>query len=1448
VRLLNRRITSSSGYRFDISRHSICGLFVALLLAANAFSQGVITSFAGGPFLNTGNGQPAVNAPLGNIYAITFDHAGNLVIADNSTCRVDRIGSDGILSVIAGNYFCVHSGDGGPALNAALGYPTGVAYDSQGNLYIVEADRISRVSPQGIINTIAGGGSDYTSDGIPALQAAIIPFFGIAIDSTGAIFFSESSQNANRVRKITPAGIITTVAGVGPAGFSGDGGPAAAASLNDPIGLAIDGAGNLYIADFDNSSVRKVTPAGIISTVLSNTLAVGLAVDNNDVLYLSGVGLVSKLTPSGASSPVLVGGTPGVAGFSGDGGPALGAQFSLLSNVVADNLGNLFVADGSNDRVRKIAANGIVTTVAGNGQYLYTGEGVPAATSPVPYGGNLAIDKSGNIYFSDIVTNRVRKVAGGVINTVAGNGILGFSGDGGPAIQAALGQPRNLTFDAAGNLYIADYLNSRVRKVDSNGNISTFVQLPGFVRGLVFDSAGNLYASDETHSTVYKIFPTGKQIAFAGTGSAGYSGDGGLATRAKLNQPSGLAFDAAGNLYIADSQNGRVRMVNQQGVISSYLHGGTDLRELTFDVAGNLYVSDEAVGLLYKATPSLAVSTFAGQGNTYPGNGLLATQVEFSNGPFGLVFDAAGNLYINDEAGIQVVLATPPTVSIGQNSLSVSAASGGAPITGSVTVLGSVVGLAFSVSISTASGGNWLSSSVASGNTPELLSIATDPSNLAPGSYTGTVTIVPVGATPTALTVAVTFTVGPALPPNLSVDQPSLSFTYPNGAPARSQTLKIFNAGGGSLPFSVTAATQTGGSWLSVTPASGSVSPGLPVALTVTANPANLATGTYTGSIIIQSNGGGSITVPVNLAISSLTQALLLTQTGMSFTAVAQGGVVPPQSFGVVNLGTGTLAWTTSVTTLAGGNWLSVTPASGSSNPSLPAPQVAVSVNPAGLAAGDYYGLVQVTAPGAANTPQVVTVFLTVLSAGSDPGASVQPAELFFSVSPNAGNPAAQQVLVYNIGAAAQTFYLGFPSEVYFITASPDVGTLDPSQPTPVLVQPTGKFAAGTYSDSITFQFSDGRVQSLKVNVIAATPAAGANPGDLLPRTSSAPCAPTKLIPALTTLSQAFAVSAGWPAALSVQSMDDCGNPQVAGSVRVSFSNGDPPLAMISLNDGTWQATWATAQNGVGQAVTLTITAVNDQAQLMGTSQVIGGLSSPKAPPAITQAGIVSAAGSVPFTPLAPGGMISIYGSLLADNAASASSIPLPTTMGNATVTIAGQSVPLLYVSPGQINALVPFGLNTNTTYYLLVQRGLTLSTPVPINIADAQPAAFLSGGSAIVFDSRGTAPAFLVTPSAPAQAGDVLVIYCAGLGVTNPPVGNGVASPSSPTAQTQAPVTVTIGGQNATVVYAGLVAGLVGLYQVNVDMPAGVTPGKAVPVLLTVSGQTSPVATISTQ
>jgi len=1418
---------------------------LALVFAGNAWPQGVISGFADAQWVFTGNGQPAVNAPLGFVYGVIFDPSGNLVIADNGNGLVERVNADGTLTVIAGNGFFYHTGDGGPAVNAAVNSPTGIAYDSKGNLYIAEKDRISEVSPQGIINIVAGGGSDATSNGIPALQAAVAPNLGFVVDSTGVVYFTETSNN--RVRKIALDGTISTVAGTGTAGFSGDGGPAAAAELDFPNGLALDQAGNLYIADSNNARVREVTTTGIISSVAPGIIATGLAFDKSGNFYLAGGGEIFKATP-GFTSFTRIGGVPGSAGFSGDGGQALVALFPEYMSVVADTAGNIYIGDENDSRVRRISASGIVTTVAGNGQFYYTGEGVPAALTPILPGGNLAIDKAGNLYYSDPFGGRVRKATAGIINSVAGNGTSGFLGDGGSASQAALYQPRGLALDPSGNLYIADYINNRVRRV-VNGTISTFAQLPGQVWGLAFDAAGNLYVSVQTNSTVYRIDPKGNQTVFAGTGTSGYSGDGGAATQAMLNAPSGLAMDAAGNLYIADSLNGRVRVVSPQGVISTLIHtvvnsSGAPViyRELAFDSAGNLYVSDQTANVVHKYSTSGTLTVFAGGGNFAPGDGKLATQA-IPGTPYGIVCDASGNVYIEDTNGIQVVLASPPTISLQQASLSLSAASGGAPVTQPIAVLGSVSGLDFTVSATTASGGNWLSAGVTAGSTPELLSITADPSNLAAGTtYTGTVTVVPVAAIPAGLQLTVTFKVGPAIPPQLSVDQPSLSFTYPKGAPSRSATLTVSNTGGGALPFTVSTNTNTGGSWLTVTPLVASVSPGAPVTLSVTANPSGLATGNYTGSISIQPSVGAAVTIPVNMGISSLTQALLLTQTGMSFTAVAQGGVVPPQSFGVVNLGTGSLGWTASAAPLvAGVNWLSVTPPSGSSDPSLAAPQVTVSVDPSGLAAGDYYGLVTIDAPNAPNSPQVVSVFLTVLQAGSDPGASVQPSELFYSVAPGPDGPGSQQVLVYDIGAAAKTFYTGFTSSQFSLAAKPGIATLNPGQPTPVLVQPNGAFQTGSFTDYMNFQFSDGRVATVKVHVIAATPAgAVANAR----REASGPCAPTKLIPALPSLPEAFATLAGYPNALSVQVLDDCGNPHLTGSVTVSFDNGDPELELSSLNNGIWQGTWSVGSQSSGQPVSLSIMAVNPQAKISGSLEVDGSVGSSKSPPAFTKAGIVSAAAPASYTAVAPGSIISVYGSLLADSANSAQNIPLPSILGNTIVKIGGKTAPLFYASDGQINAVVPFGLNTNTTQQMLIQRDETVSSPVPVDVADAQPGVFLYGGSGIVEDYRGSSAPFLVTGAMPAMAGDILVFYCGGLGVVNQPVMDGAASPS---ATTQFPVAVSIGGQNAKVLFAGLVYGLVGLYQVNVAMPSGVGPGTAA-VTLTVAGQASPVANLSTQ
>jgi uncharacterized protein (TIGR03437 family) len=344
---------------------------------------------------------------------------------------------------------------------------------------------------QGTISTVAGNSKCCnTADGGLAINTWLPSASGVTVDTLGNLYIWDGSSA--KVHKVDGAGKITTFAGNGSFGYTGDGGPATAATLfaNGTVtGLAADSAGNLYISDGENHVVRKVNTLGIISTV------------------------------AGTGAP----------GFSGDGGPATSAQLEFPAGIAVDNAGNLYIADSSNNRVRRVTTAGMITTYAGNGNVSYSGDGVQATTTAVDRPEGLAVDSAGNLYVSETSQSRVRKVnSTGVISTVAGltKKTNGFTGDGGPATAATLNGPVGLATDQLGNLYIADNINNRVRRVDAAGVISTY--------------AGN------------------------GGGNASTPlGDGGPATSAYIGVAKDVAIDAGGNLYIAGSGGGvaRVRKV-----------------------------------------------------------------------------------------------------------------------------------------------------------------------------------------------------------------------------------------------------------------------------------------------------------------------------------------------------------------------------------------------------------------------------------------------------------------------------------------------------------------------------------------------------------------------------------------------------------------------------------------------------------------------------------------------------------------------------------------------------------------------------------------------------------------------------------------------------------------------------------------------------------------------
>jgi len=479
-----------------------------------------------------------------------------------------------------------------------------------------------------------------------------------------------------------------------------------------------------------------------------------------------------------------------------------------------------------------------------------------------------------------------------------------------------------------------------------------------------------------------------------------------------------------------------------------------------------------------------------------------------------------------------------------------------------------------------------------------------------------------------------------------------------------------------------------------------------------------------------------------------------------------------------------------------------------------------------------------VEAPGAANAPQVVTVFLEVLPAGSDPGPAVEPSELIFRGVSGEPSPGSKEIHLYNLTGAEVTYRSTAVTENggNWLVYLPRDATLRPEGPTRVVVQPvTGDLPPGIYRGTLALKFSDGSLRNVSLAFIVAPFSSSSSSA----ARADGPCTPASLILVLSSLGQSFSVSAGWPVALVAEVRDDCGAAVDSGEVVASFSNGDPPQRFTSLKNGTWHGTWLTGNAALAD-VTIKIQAV-DRRNIRGVREVRGGLRSIQELPVVNAGSVVSAASFAPFVPLAPGSLVSIYGVRLAEGQADSSAVPLPTDLGGTEVLIAGRLMPLVSVSENRIDAIVPFDVEVNTTHQILVQRGSTISQPVPIDVAAAQPAIFQGRIYAIRSGDR-----ILAQAGAPARRGDNIVIFCAGMGVVEGNTAAGAAGPDAPRAGARQPVQLTIGGVEAAVSFAGLAPGLVGIYQIGASVPQSAPSGDETPVVFQIAGQTSPAATMA--
>jgi uncharacterized protein (TIGR03437 family) len=617
-------------------------VLIALFASGTASTQTyAISTFAGGALpVNIAGTSASLDSNVPQV--LTADRSGNVFFVDQSTVlRLDAI--TGLLTAVAGNGTTGFSGDGGPATSAQLSLvqsqDAGLAVDSAGNLYISDVgnNRIRKVS-NGIISTVAGNGTPgFSGDGGPATSAELYDPLGLVVDSGGNLYFADDGND--RVRKVSN-GVITTVAGNGTFGFSGDNGPATSAELWGPSAVAVDSASNLYITDGDNQRIRKVSN-GTITTVAGN-------------------------------------GTPG---FSGDDGPAASAELNGPQGIAVDSAGNLYITDYLNDRIREVS-NGVITTVAGNGTFGFRGDDGPATAAELYLPVTVAVDAGGNLYIADQANGRVRKVSSGVITTVAGNGPGGFSGDNGPATSAQMSDPYATAVDSAGNLYIADRNNNRIRKVSRGiitsvaGTGPTGSTLGGYSgdngpasnaelrlpEGVAVDSAGNIYIADTGNYRIRKV-SNGIVTTFAGNGTYGFSGDNGPAASAQLGSPAAVAVDPAGNIYIADS--GRIRKVSG-GIITTIAGNGTsgfsgdngpaagaalnDPAGIAVDSAGNVYIAD-TLNIRIREITNGIITTIAGNGiRGLNGDNGPATSAELVQ-PAGVAVDLAGNVYLTAALG-----------------------------------------------------------------------------------------------------------------------------------------------------------------------------------------------------------------------------------------------------------------------------------------------------------------------------------------------------------------------------------------------------------------------------------------------------------------------------------------------------------------------------------------------------------------------------------------------------------------------------------------------------------------------------------------------------------------------------------------------------------------------------------------------------------------------------
>ena len=800
------------------------------------------------------------------------------------------------------------------------------------------------------------------------------------------------------------------------------------------------------------------------------------------------------------------------------------------------------------------------------------------------------------------------------------------------------------------------------------------------------------------------------------------------------------------------------------------------------------------------------------------------TAAGFANSPYSL--------------GVSLVILAP-ALTVRPSSLSFSAVSGGAAPPPQALLVALIGGGSFSwtatASVTTPSGGKWLKIPAASGSNGATLSVSVDPTGLTAGTYQGQIQVSSsVNGKTSTVKVPVTLSVTAPKPPALQLNPSSLTIVYDPlvAMPLVIPVIQVTNTGSGTIQWTAKAAVSSpsGGTWLSVSPASGST----PGTISVTASHTGLNPGTYSGTITVTgAPATASSTLSAQARVTFTVRGPAIPVVAVTPGAVAfqfANGVLTPQSSKVsVTSGSSVLSFTASASTAKGGNWLTVSPASGTVTSSSSVTAGVSSSVAASLSVGIYTGTVTIKVPGASKNTFTVLASLQVFASGQAPFFELEPGTLLFGGAPNAASPSTtspnpQSVSLLVIGSTT----LGWSTNVTttsggsWLAVSPASGT---GSATIKVSVDTSKLAVGNYSGSVTFNAAAGssaKPVTLQVRLFVGGPRPLMEPMATSATTSEA---------LFTLPAEGFVRTEGLPINVSVMVVDSNGVPIDNAVVTVKSSNGEPDLTLDSAGGGLYTALFQPLGSG-----SLVLTATGD-----APTAVSGDVTpSDEAAPMIYQGGVVNAASlEASPAPVAPGSLVSLFGRTLTAQGGNSTSVPLSFLLGDVSVTVGGFPAALVMADAagGQINLQVPFevqGEQADVVVNVAGNGGGRLSAPMTVQLSPAAPALFTRSQ-----DGSGPAAALhadysAISSASPAKAGDVILLYGTGLGALRSPVADGAASPDG--IAISGVVTVTIGGVNAAVDYAGIAPGYAGLYQINAKVPFGLAPGDAV-VVVSVSG-----------